>query len=87
MRDTRSYCGVLLDDNNRKPLCRLYVHGSQWYLGLFDDRKEEKRHAITDLDDIYKFADHLKNMVNLYDTNQIKDAKEPTPADTPEPAN
>ena len=23
MRDTKSYCGILLDDNNRKPICRL----------------------------------------------------------------
>lgn len=22
MRDTKSYCGILLDDNNRKPICR-----------------------------------------------------------------
>ncbi len=26
MRDTISYCGVLLDDNNRKPICRLFFN-------------------------------------------------------------
>ena len=26
-RDTQSYFGVLLDDNNRKPLCRLHLNG------------------------------------------------------------
>ena len=24
MRDQRSYCGILLDNNNRKPICRLF---------------------------------------------------------------
>lgn len=24
IRDTKSYCGILLDDNNRKPICRLH---------------------------------------------------------------
>src|SRR5690606_17940041 len=29
MRDTKSYCGILLDDNNRKPICRLRFNFSQ----------------------------------------------------------
>ena len=28
MRDAQSYCAVLLDDNNRKPLCRLMFNKS-----------------------------------------------------------
>ena len=39
MRDTQSYCGILLDDNNRKPICRLFFNQSQKYLGLFDAEK------------------------------------------------
>ena len=27
-RDTMSYFGILLDDNNRKPICRLYFNSS-----------------------------------------------------------
>ncbi|MFL1916985.1 hypothetical protein ACJW8B_16565 [Plesiomonas shigelloides] len=30
-RDTQSYFGVLLDDNNRKPLCRLRFNTKQKY--------------------------------------------------------
>ncbi len=37
LRDVQSYCSVLLDDNNRKPICRLYFNGTQKYLGLFDN--------------------------------------------------
>jgi hypothetical protein len=76
IRDTKSYCGILLDDNNRKPLCRLYFHGGQKYIGLFNDRKEEQRHPIADLNEVYGFGDHFKRMVTLYDTNQVKESKE-----------
>jgi len=33
IRDTMSYCGVLLDDNNRKPICRLHFNGKRMALG------------------------------------------------------
>ncbi|MGU5626123.1 hypothetical protein [Aeromonas caviae] len=46
-RDTQSYFGVLLDDNNRKPLCRLHFNSKQKYLGLFDEEKKETRHPIS----------------------------------------
>ncbi|MCX6183208.1 MAG: type I restriction endonuclease [Bacteroidetes bacterium] len=52
MRDTHSYCGVLLDDNNRKPICRFWFNAKKKYLGLFDDQKKETRFEITALDDI-----------------------------------
>lgn len=29
MRDVQSYCGILLDDNNRKPICRLHFNSSK----------------------------------------------------------
>ena len=38
VRDTKSYCGILLDDNNRKPICRLHFNSSQKYLGLLQPR-------------------------------------------------
>jgi len=66
MRDTKSYCGVLLDDNNRKPICRLHFNYSKKYIGTFDAEKKETRHAIEDLCDLYKFSDQLSNSVSLY---------------------
>ena len=65
-RDTKSYFGVLVDDNNRKPLCRLHFNRSQKYIGLFDIEKNETRHPIASVDDIYSFADILKATANLY---------------------
>ena len=65
-RDTKSYCGILVDDNNRKPLCRLHFNRTQKYIGLFDLEKNETRHPISTVDDIYSFADILKATAALY---------------------
>jgi len=35
IRDAASYCAVLFDDNNRKPIARLYLNGSKKRIGLF----------------------------------------------------
>ncbi len=66
-RDTQSYFGILLDDNNRKPICRLHFNRSQKYIGLFDAEKNETRYPISSLDDIYGYADQLKGVISLYE--------------------
>ena len=69
MRDTKSYCGILLDNNNRKPLCRLHFNGKQKYVGVFDDEndiKKEERVPIDNLNDIYALSDRLKCVVRLF---------------------
>lgn len=69
LRDFKSFCNILLDDNIQKPICRLYFNTSQKYLGLFDEQKHEERVPIDDLDEIYKYADRLKSTVGFYDDN------------------
>ena len=67
MRDTKSYCGILLDDNNRKPICRLHFNSATTkYLGLFDANKREERVPLADLNDIYAHAERLKETVSFY---------------------
>ena len=66
-RDTKSYMGILLDDNNRKPLARLHFNTSQKYLGLFDEAKVETRHPIDSLDEIYAHAEHIRKTAHYYD--------------------
>ncbi len=66
-RDTQSYFGILLDDNNRKPICRLHLNGGKKYLGLFDENKKETRELIESLDDIYKFDEQLLKTVDFYE--------------------
>jgi len=64
-RDTQSYFGILLDDNNRKPVCRLHFNRAQKYVGILDADKKETRHAITKLDDIYQLSPALIDAVKL----------------------
>lgn len=68
-RDTQSYFGILLDDNNRKPLCRLHFNGNTKYLGLFDAQKNEHREALSSLEDIYQFEEKLLETVAFYEQN------------------
>lgn len=66
-RDTQSYFGVLLDDNNRKPICRLHLNGGKKYIGLFNDNKNEIRQAIQTVDDIYLFEKELLETLDVYE--------------------
>jgi len=65
-RDTQSYMGILLDDNNRKPLCRVHLNGKKKFLSLFDKENEE-RIEIKELDDIYNYADQLLKTAMKYE--------------------
>lgn len=61
IRDTKSYCGILVDDNNRKPLCRLRFNAvSVKYVGLFDEDKRETKYEIEKPVDLYKFSDQIR---------------------------
>lgn len=59
MRDTKSYCGILLDDNNRKPIVRLHFNRTQKYVGVFDDDRNENRMPIDSVDDIYQYSEQI----------------------------
>ncbi len=65
-RDTISYFGILCDDNNRKPICRLHFNGRQKYIGIIDANKNEERIPIDNLNEIYKQADRLRATAELY---------------------
>jgi hypothetical protein len=65
-RDAQSYFSVLFDDNNRKPVCRLYFNGKKKYVATFDREKKEKRNDINSLNDIYRLSDELKTTVKFY---------------------
>ena len=66
-RDTQSYFGVLLDDNNRKPLCRLHLNGGKKYIELFHNGKDAgEKVLINSLDDIYNYKVELQKTVDNY---------------------
>jgi hypothetical protein len=66
-RDAQSYFAILLDDNNRKTICRLYLNGSKKYIGTFDDNKKETKNEILTVDDIFNYTDMLHKTATLYD--------------------
>ncbi len=70
-RDTQSYFGVLLDDNNRKPLCRLRFNAKQKYLGVFDENKNENRIPIASIDEIFNHTEALLKTINYYEVPSL----------------
>lgn len=67
MRDAKSYCSIFVDDNNRKPVCRLHFNAKNGRsIGLFDSAKVETRQQMEDLSDIYNFADQIVETIKLY---------------------
>ena len=69
-RDAQSYFAILLDDNNRKTICRLYLNASKKYLCTFDDQKNETRNEISSIDDIFNYADTLLKTVANFDNEK-----------------
>jgi predicted type IV restriction endonuclease len=66
-RDAQSYFAILLDDNNRKTICRLYLNGSKKYFVTLDSDKKEVRNQIETLDDIFNYSELLFTIVDNYD--------------------
>jgi hypothetical protein len=66
-RDAQSYFSIILDDNNRKVICRLYLNGNKKSLGVFDEAKREVKHEVFSLDDIFKYSEQLIATTETYE--------------------
>lgn len=67
IRGAATYCAILFDDNNRKPICRLrFKNESRLVIGVFDEKKEEVRVPLQSMDDIFDLADRLKACATSY---------------------
>lgn len=67
MRDAKSYCAVLVDDNNRKPVCRLYFNAkSGKAIGIFDAEKVETKYPLGDLNQIFSYAPQIEQALSAY---------------------
>lgn len=71
-RDAQTYFAILLDDNNRRPICRLHLNGQKKYIGIIDAEKKEVRNELKSLDDIYQYVDQLKQTVESYSKSSAK---------------
>jgi hypothetical protein len=66
MRDAQSYCAILFDDNNRKPIARLHFNGRQKFVTLFNAEKVEQRHSIETVEDLFSLREPIRDVVRGY---------------------
>lgn len=70
IRDAVKYCSILFDDNNRKPIVRLYFNNlSNKKIGIFGVDKTEETYHIADVSEIRKYTDKIKAIINIYVIN------------------
>jgi predicted type IV restriction endonuclease len=75
-RDTRSYFGILLDNNNRKPIARLHFNRPQKYIGVFDENRKEERVPIESLDGIYQQSEKIRRVFAFYEREKKEQGNE-----------
>ncbi|TVS27111.1 type I restriction enzyme HsdR N-terminal domain-containing protein [Corynebacterium sanguinis] len=64
MRDAKSYCAILYQDNNRKPIARLQFDRTVPRIVIFaPDRTEEAFDLLNGVEEIYSHADKLRERV------------------------
>lgn len=66
-RDSQSYFAVFADDNNRRPICRLYFNSSSHKrITFIDDNRVETKYEIETLDDIFNYREQLETAAKKY---------------------
>ncbi len=66
-RDAKTYFAIFIDDNNRKPVCRLYLNSpTNKQLAIIGDDKKEIKYKITALDQIYEHSEELLGVIEKY---------------------
>ena len=65
-RDAQSYFAIFCDDNNRKPICRLYFNNTQNKSIRIWNGEEWLKHKIESLDEIYAYQNELVNASSKY---------------------
>ncbi len=75
LRDAQSYCAILLDDNNRKPICRLMFNNpKKLALVLFHEKKEGEKVALESVDGLYAYAEQIQATVHAAAPVEVKSA-------------
>ena len=66
-KDWKGYFNIQLDNNIRKPICKLYFNTRQKYISFFDENKKEEKIAIENLTEIYNYSDRIRATIGYYD--------------------
>jgi hypothetical protein len=66
MRDAKSYCAILFDNNNRRPVCRLlFNEPNKKSIVLFDTDSEENI-KINELNEIFSLRSRILATIKKY---------------------
>lgn len=66
-RDRQSYFAVLLDDNSRKTICRLYLNGlRKKHIAFLNEEGKEERYELESLDSIHHHASQIREAVKRH---------------------
>jgi hypothetical protein len=77
-RDSKNYFAILVDNNNRKLLCRLRFNRTRKYVCVVDDQKKETKVAIDDLQGIFGLRDQLRaTAMRLANSSKEPEISEP----------
>lgn len=60
MRDFKTYCSVIIDDNNRRTIARMFFDRAQKHVIIFDEAKVETKYVIDDIQGLYKLGAELR---------------------------
>ena len=65
IRDAKSYCAILFEDNNRRPICRLYFGKTKFSAGIFLPEGEEN-FPLEKVSTLYQHKDIIKAAIQQY---------------------
>jgi predicted type IV restriction endonuclease len=66
MRDAKSYCAILLDDNNRRPICRFHFGKTRMSVTIFTP-ENEARLDIEKAGHLYKHKSLIQDAIRQYE--------------------
>lgn len=66
IRDAQSYCAILFDDNNRKPICRLYLTEKRKVIEIPDANKKFIKRELNSLDDLFDMSEDFLTVADSY---------------------
>jgi hypothetical protein len=67
MRDAKSYCAILFDDNNRKPIVRLFFNNQEKLAVVFFDGIQEEKVFIEKASDIFVHRTRILATIAKYE--------------------
>ena len=74
-KDTKKYFGINVDGKVTKTICRLWLNSQNKYIEIFDVNNKGKKEFISNLDDIYRFSQTLKDRVKFLTQTNSKSTK------------